>query len=186
MHAVSGEVAKTAETLVTVGDNQVVWVWADLYERDLAAVKKAQTGQTLTARITVNAYPNESFSGTVDWVSPAMDEISRTIKVRVQVKNADGKLLAGMFAAVTLFLPGDEETLAIPQKSILEDAGRTFVFVHHQGDDYLRRPVVAGRSWDGWVEIKQGITSSQVVVADGVFLLKSDVLRSKMGAGCAD
>ncbi|MBI5507424.1 MAG: efflux RND transporter periplasmic adaptor subunit [Deltaproteobacteria bacterium] len=186
MHAVSGEVAKTDESLVTVGDNTAVWVWADLYERDIAAVKRGQAAQKLAASVAVKAYPGEEFPGTVDLVSPAMDESSRTVKVRVEVKNTDGRLLAGMFATVKLFLPGTTETLAVPKNAVLEDEGRSFVFVHHHDEYYVRRPVVLGRTWAGWVEIKNGLESSQIVVAEGAFLMKSDVLRSKMGAGCAD
>ena len=186
MHAVSGEVAKTSESLITVGDNTAVWVWADLYERDIGEVKKGQAAQKLASSISVKAYPGEEFPGTVDLVSPAMDESSRTVKVRVQVKNDDGRLLAGMFATVKLFLPGTDETLAVPKAAVLEDEGRSFVFVHHQGEYFVRRPVVRGRTWAGWVEIKKGLEPSQTVVVEGAFLMKSDVLRSKMGAGCAD
>jgi len=186
MHAVPGEVARTNESLITVGDNTAVWVWADLYERDIAAVKQRQVAQKLAASISVKAYPGEEFPGSVDLVSPAMDKSSRTVKVRVEVKNGDGRLLAGMFAMVKLYLPGDDEVLAVPQQAVLEDEGRAFVFVHHRGEYYVRRPVVPGRRWAGWVEIKHGLATSQIVVAEGAFLMKSDVLRSKMGAGCAD
>jgi cobalt-zinc-cadmium efflux system membrane fusion protein len=186
MHAVPGEATKTEESLVTVGDNTAVWVWADLYERDIAAVKKGQAAEKVAASISVKAYPGEEFPGIVDLVSPAMDESSRTVKVRVQVKNDDGRLLAGMFAAVKLFLPGTDEALAVPKHALLEDEGRSFVFIHHQGEYYVRRPVIPGRIWGGWVEVKKGLTPSQIVVAEGAFLMKSDVLRSKMGAGCAD
>lgn len=186
MHAVAGEVAKTDESLVTVGDNTAVWVWADLYERDIAAVKSGQAAEKLSASISVKAYPGVEFPGIVDLVSPAMDESSRTVKVRVEVPNGDGRLLAGMFATVKLFLPGTEEALAVPKEAVLEDEGRSFVFVHHQGEYYVRRPVVPGRTWANWVEIKKGVEPAQTVVADGAFLMKSDVLRSKMGAGCAD
>jgi RND family efflux transporter MFP subunit len=186
MHAVPGEVAKTAESLLTVGDNSTVWVWADLYERDIAAVKKGQAAQPLAASVSVRAYPGEDFPGTVDLVSPAMDESSRTVKVRVEVGNAGGQLLAGMFAAIKLYLPGTDETLAIPRAAVLEDAGRSFVFVHHHDDYYVRRPVAVGRLWAEWAELKKGLEPGQTVVAEGAFLMKSDVLRSKMGAGCAD
>jgi cobalt-zinc-cadmium efflux system membrane fusion protein len=186
MHAVSGEVARTAEPLLTVGDNTALWVWADLYERDIAVVKRGQAVQPLAAAVSVKAYPGESSAGVVDLVSPAMDESSRTVKVRIQVANDDGRLLAGMFAAVQLFLPGVDEALAVPAAAVLEDEGRAFVFVHHQGEDYVRRPVVTGRTWAGWVEITRGLELAQTVVVQGAFLLKSDVLRSKMGAGCAD
>jgi RND family efflux transporter, MFP subunit len=186
MHAVSGEVARSDAALVTVGDNTSVWVWADLYERDIATVKRGQAAGKLAASVSVKAYPGDEFAGTVDLVSPAMDESSRTVKVRVEVKNPDGRLLAGMFAAVSFFLPGTDETLAVPRDSVLEDEGRSFVFIHHHGDYYVRRPVTVGRAWAGWVEIKKGLAQAQTVVDQGAFLMKSDVLRSKMGAGCAD
>ena len=186
MHAVSGEVAKTDESLITVGNNTTVWVWADLYERDIATVKQAEASGKLAAAVSVKAYPGVEFPGTVDLVSPAMDESSRTVKVRVVVKNDDRRLLAGMFAAVKLFLPGTDETLAVPRAAVLDDEGRSFVFIHHHDDYYVRRPVVVGRAWAGWVEIKAGLKETQTVVGDGAFLMKSDVLRSKMGAGCAD
>jgi cobalt-zinc-cadmium efflux system membrane fusion protein len=186
MHAVSGEVAKTDESLLTVGDNTTVWVWADLYERDIASVSLGQKAQKLAASVSVKAYPGEEFAGIVDLVSPAMDESSRTVKVRVEVANSDGRLLAGMFAAVKLFLPGIDEALAVPRNAVLDDEGRRFVFVHREGEYYLRRPVTTGRAWAGWVEITKGLEPAQTVVVEGAFLMKSDVLRSKMGAGCAD
>ncbi len=186
MHAVSGEVARTDESLLTVGDNSAVWVWADLYEGDIAAVVRGQAVARLAASVSVKAWPGEEFPGTVDLVSPAMDESSRTVKVRVEAKNDDGRLLAGMFATVKLFLPGDDEALAVPRDAVLEDEGRPFVFVHYRDDEYVRRPVTPGRAWAGWVEITKGLEAGQTVVAQGAFLLKSDVLRSKMGAGCGD
>ena len=186
MQAAPGAGAQTNESLVAVGDNATVWVWADLYERDFAAVKKGQTAQRLAASISVKAYPGEDFPGTVDLVSSAMDESSRTAKVRVDVKNPDGRLLSGMFAEVKVFLPGTDETLAVPRNAVLEDEERSFVFIHTQGEYYVRRPVIVGRTWAGWVEIKEGLEPAQIVVAEGAFLMKSDVLRSKMGAGCAD
>jgi cobalt-zinc-cadmium efflux system membrane fusion protein len=69
---------------------------------------------------------------------------------------------------------------------VLADAGRTFVFVHKQGDYWIRRPVTLGASMNGTVAVLDGLAAGQTVIADGSFLLKSDVLRSKMGAGCAD
>jgi cobalt-zinc-cadmium efflux system membrane fusion protein len=186
MHAVSGEVARPQESLITVGDNTAVWVWADLYERDIAAVKKGQAAGKLAASVSVRAYQGEDLPGVVDLVSPAMDESSRTVKVRIEIKNPEGRLLSGMFANVKVFLPASEEALALPQSAVLDDEVRSFVFIHYQGDDYVRRPVVVGRRWTGWVEIEKGPDPAQTVVTDGAFLMKSDVLRSKMGAGCAD
>jgi cobalt-zinc-cadmium efflux system membrane fusion protein len=186
LHAVPGETAKTDQSLVTVGDNSTVWVWADLYDRDLPSVARGQAARRLEASVSVKAYPDEEFAGTVDLVTQAMEESSRTVKVRIEVNNKDGRLLSGMFANVKLFLPGTDEALTVPRNSVLEDEGRSFVFVRHLGDYYVRRPVTLGRTWGGWVEVTKGLQQGQDAVAEGAFLMKSDVLRSKMGAGCAD
>jgi cobalt-zinc-cadmium efflux system membrane fusion protein len=122
----------------------------------------------------------------VDFISPAMSKTSRTVKVRVAVPNPSRELLAGMFASVDLHLPGNEERLTVPRCSVLEDEGRSFVFVHRQDDYYIRRPVTPGRRLGDLLEIRAGLSGDETVVTVGAFLLKSDVLRSKMGAGCAD
>lgn len=186
MHAVAGEVAKSETSLLTVGDNSALWVWADLYERDIAVVTRAQARQLLEAAIDVKAFAGESFAGTVDFISPAMNESSRTVKLRIAVPNPNGRLLAGMFANVNIYIPGDEQKFTLPREAVIEDEGRSFVFVHHVGDYFVRRPVRTGKRFAGLVEIDSGIREDMLVVTEGAFLLKSDVLRSKMGAGCAD
>jgi cobalt-zinc-cadmium efflux system membrane fusion protein len=185
LHAVAGESAHPEESLATVGDNRVLWVWCDLYERDIPVLlgKGGATGRE--ARVTVKAWPGESFPGRVEFVSPAMDEGSRTAKVRVAVENPGHRLLAGMFAQVEVFVPGGESVQALPAAAVCEDEGRSFVFVPHGDDYYVRRPVTPGRRWGDWVEVVDPADLA-TVVAEGVFLMKSDVLRSKMGAGCAD
>jgi cobalt-zinc-cadmium efflux system membrane fusion protein len=186
MHAVPGELVKPDESIVTVGDVSSIWAWADLHEDQLGRVLEAQRGGKLRAEIAVKAFPDATFPGTVDFVGPTMDERTRTVKVRVAAANPDSKLRAGMFASVRIFLPGQEEALAVPREAVLADEGRSFVFVHHHGDYWVRRPVEPGRRWLDWVEVRSGLEGAETLAADGAFLLKSDVLRSKMGAGCAD
>jgi len=186
LRAVPGKAARPDESLAVIGDNSSVWVWADLYERDLERVARSCASGVVPATLTTTAYPGMTFSGTVDFISPVMEEASRTVKLRVKASNPDRRLFAGMFVTVTILLPGDEETIAVPQTAVLEDEGRAFVFVHHHDDYYVRRPVDTGRTWTGWTEIVAGLAGGETIVADGSFLMKSDVLRSKMGAGCAD
>jgi cobalt-zinc-cadmium efflux system membrane fusion protein len=94
MHAVAGEVAHSETSLVTVGDNTSLWVWADLYERDVALMTREQAKQPLAAEIEVKAFAGEHFDGTVDFVSPSMSASSRTVKLRIAVPNPSGRLLA--------------------------------------------------------------------------------------------
>jgi cobalt-zinc-cadmium efflux system membrane fusion protein len=186
LQAVPGKAARPDESLAVIGDNSTVWVWVDLYERDLERAARSCASGIVPAALTTTAYPGETFSGTVDFISPVMEETSRTAKLRVKAPNPGGRLLAGMFVTVRIFLPGDEETAAVPETAVLVDEGRAFVFVHHHDDYYVRRPVETGRTWPDWTEIVAGLAGGETIVADGSFLMKSDVLRSKMGAGCAD
>jgi len=185
MHAVPGELVRPDQSILTVGDLSDLWLWADLYEDQLGRVVASEKAG-LRAGVTVKAFPAEVFPGTVDFVGPTMDEKTRTVKVRIAVKNPAGKLRAGMFAAVQLYLPGEEEGLALPRSAVLADEGRSFVFVHREGEYYIRRPVQTGRASVDWIEVTSGLAGGETVVSSGAFLLKSDVLRSKMGAGCAD
>jgi len=185
MHAVPGELVRPDEAILTVGDLSDLWIWADLYEDQLGRVLAHEKAK-LRAGVSVKAFPGEVFPGSVDFVAPTMDEKTRTVKVRIAVRNPQGKLRAGMFAAVQLYLPGDEEGLALPRGAVLADEGRSFVFVKREGEYFLRRPVEVGRSGLDWVEVTVGLEAGETIATDGAFLLKSDVLRSKMGAGCAD
>ncbi len=184
LHAVAGEVARPEESLAVIGDLSSLWVLADLYEADLGKIGPKPEGATATVR--VKAFPDRSFPGTVELLGATMDLATRTVKVRIRLDNPEGLLRPGMFARVELWQPGKEEVPAAPEDAVLADEGRSFVFVHHHGDYYVRRPVETGRRFGGWVEITSGLAGGETVVTNGSFLLKSDGLRAKMGAGCAD
>ncbi len=186
IHAVPGETARAEEPLVTIGDGAAVWVWADVYERDVPAIQSALSRGPVSATVTVKSRPAEDFAGRVDFVSPAMDRDTRTARLRISLDNPDGCLMDGMFARIVVHLPGSEQALAVPRQAVLEDEGRSFVFIRQVGDYFVRRPVRVARAAGDWTELAGGLVEGAEVVTKGAFLLKSDVLRSKMGAGCAD
>ena len=91
-----------------------------------------------------------------------------------------------MFATVNVALSSEKQALFVPRSAVLKDEGKEFVFEHWKEDFWLRRDVTTGRVQRGLVEIVEGLRPGAIVVARGGFMLKSDVLRAKMGAGCAD
>ncbi len=186
LHAVRGEQVETGRELALLGDTARLWVWVDVYEAQLARIETLHREGSLAVGVRVAAYPEREFAGRLDLIGRTMDEATRTVKSRILLENPEALLRPGMFAKVQLFLPGDQSVLAVPAEALLADEGREFVFVHHEGEYFVRRAVQAGRRWTGSVEILAGLAEGQTVAATGAFLLKSDVLRSKMGAGCAD
>ncbi len=185
LHAVRGEHLGPEDELALLGDLGSLWVWADLYENHIADVSEAMAGGSLPVDISVNAFPGRRFPGRLEFLGRVMDERTRTVKSRIAVSNAEGLLRPGMFARIRMPVGETSTRLIVPDAALLADEGREFVFVQHDDDYFLRRPVASGVRYGDQVEIVEGLTAGVAVVGTGAFLLKSDVLRSKMGAGCA-
>jgi cobalt-zinc-cadmium efflux system membrane fusion protein len=91
-----------------------------------------------------------------------------------------------MFAEAEISVSLKGNITAVPSSAILSDEGKTFVFQHLKDDLWVRRDVRLGRNQGGFAEVLNGIPRGATVVTRGAFMLKSDILREKMGAGCAD
>ena len=122
----------------------------------------------------------------VDLIGSQVDEHTRTIKVRVRAGNEQRKLKPGMFAQVEICVPLEGGVTVVPSSAVVSDEGKTFVFQHLKDDLWIRQDVRVGKNQGGVVEVLDGLTPGTTVIARGVFMLKSDILREKMGAGCAD
>lgn len=185
-HAVVGELVEPARTTMILADLSTVWVWGGVYERDLDSVVRHKIAESIPVEVSVPAYPGEVFRGQMNYIGATMDEATRTVQVRTVLDNADGRLRPGMFCQGRILVSTDEDVLSIPKDALLSDEGVDFVFTHMKDDYFLRQNVKKGREFEDGVEILEGLSPGQTLVAEGAFLLKSDVLRSKMGAGCAD
>lgn len=183
----AGAIVDTTESLYTIADLSNVWVWYDLYEKDLAVLHdRLSSGETVVAKVRVKAFETEVFEGVIDLIGSQVDEHTRTVKVRTQVKNEKRKLKPGMFAEAEISVPLKDYKMAVPSSAILSDEDKTFVFRHWKDDLWVRCDVDMGRKQGGFVEVLNGISTGDTIVSSGAFMLKSDILREKMGAGCAD
>ncbi len=185
LHATPGELIEPGDPAALIGDLTTVWIWADIYEEDLTTVAGALANGPVAARFSTPGVHDQVFTGSLDVLGAELDASTRTTRARVTLDNPDRFLRPGMFGSVELRVQAAGTSLSIPSSSICRDGDQAFVFVHSQGDLYFRRQVRTGREADDRIEIRSGVEPDQQVVADGSFLLKSDVLREKMGAGCA-
>jgi cobalt-zinc-cadmium efflux system membrane fusion protein len=185
-HAVVGELTDPSKDVMSVTDLTRVWMWAGVYERDLALLLTNRPPEGLPVEIIVPAYPGAIFRGQMDHVGAGIDASTRTVPVRTILDNRDRRLLPGMFCEGRILVRTGEEVLAVPRTALLSDEGTDFVFTHMKDDYYLRVNVTKGREFAEGVEILTGLAPGQTIVSQGAFILKSDILRSKMGAGCAD
>jgi Cu(I)/Ag(I) efflux system membrane fusion protein len=92
-----GQYPKEGDTLYRVADLDPIWLYLDIYEYDLAWVRYGQV-----AEVTLEAYPGEAFRGIVTFIEPFLDDKTRTVKVRVNLKNPERKLKPAMYAAARI------------------------------------------------------------------------------------
>jgi cobalt-zinc-cadmium efflux system membrane fusion protein len=176
--AVLGGMVDESTEILTILDPTHLWVEADVYERDIARVALGQR-----VEITVPAYPDETFLGTITYISDLLDPESRTITVRTEVANPNLKLKPGMFADIVIELSKNGGGLALPSEAILDDEGHALIFVRRDDHTFEPRRVVSGTMEEGWIEIAEGLAPGDVVVTTGNFQLKSLLYQAVLEAG---
>ena len=120
--------------------------------------------QRLTAR--VDAYPEQSFEGTIYAIEPALDEETRTVLLRARLPNPHNQLRPGLFARVSLILERRENALVVPEQAIVPVGQTTFVYRVVDGKAVMT-PVKLGLRRPGLVEILEGLSAGDQVVTDG-------------------
>ncbi|MBD3414272.1 MAG: efflux RND transporter periplasmic adaptor subunit [Candidatus Aminicenantes bacterium] len=176
-NAILGAMIDQTTELMIILDPTVLCVDADIYEKDISKVKIGQQ-----VEVTVPAYPEEKFYGTIKYISDVLNEETRTITVRTEVKNKDMKLKAGMFASINITLNHQDQALSIPAECILDDKGEEIVFIK-KGDTFLVQVIKTGAKDNGYVEIIQGLTQGDVVVNKGNYQLKSKLYEEILKKG---
>ncbi len=159
--------------LFLIADLSRVWVQAEVYEKDLA---KVTTGQR--AFITVDTYPDKTFTGNVAYVGDILDPQTRTTRVRCEVANPGVLLKLDMFASVRLPTTFSRRAIAVPNSALQQWEEKNFVFVRTGPTKFIAREVTLGKVINGETEVTAGLKAGEPIVVNGSFHLKS-ILRSK-------
>src|ERR1043165_4236131 len=171
-NATVGASVGTDANLFKIIDLSRVWIDANVFEKDLQQVRPGQE-----VKLTVPAFPGATFSGKVILINSVVDPDTRTVKVRTEVANPDGRLKPDMFANVQIITDVNRAAISIPQTAVLNDEGKSIVFVA-EGDRYDKRQVQPGIQNNDRVEIVDGLKAGDKVVVKGNYLLLD---RSKPG-----
>ncbi|MBX3226738.1 MAG: efflux RND transporter periplasmic adaptor subunit [Labilithrix sp.] len=176
--AVVGQPVATDQTIASIADLRELWFLARVFEKDLG---KLDTGAA--ADVTLNAFPNESFGGKVEYVSRQIDPAARTVTARIRLTNRDELLRIGLFGSARVVTKAEkpgEAGLVVPRTAIIDVAGKTVVFVHVGGEEFELHEVTVGDGAAGRVRILSGLREGEEVVSDGAFTIKSVLLRGTL------
>ena len=177
--AVVGEVIDTQTPLLSIADTSLMWAMLDIYESDLP---KVRNGQPVV--FAAEGLPGEQRGGRVTWVSSHVDRRTRTLKVRAEITNQDGLLRAGMFGKAIITLRKNEAVLVVPKESVQWEGCCNVVFVKRSEVSFEPRKVKLGYETDRFFVVEQGLKEGEIIVTTGSFLLKTEILKGSIGAGC--
>jgi cobalt-zinc-cadmium efflux system membrane fusion protein len=179
--AVAGEVVEPGTRLFTLADLSTMWLELAVPESQIDWVSPG-----LAVEGTFSALPGVTVQGELVWVDSSVDERSRLVKARAVVTNPGVKLKNSMFGEVKVVLDGPARTLRVPSSALQRFERHTYVFVKLDDDLYDLRRVVVGEKDAQWVQILNGLQPDEQVVVTGGFTMKSEFLKSRLGAGCVD
>lgn len=158
------------ETLYRIADLSAVWLLADIFEQDLGLVGPGQE-----ASITMTAYPDRRFTGTVTFVYPTLNATTRTGRVRIEIPNPEQLLRPEMYATVEIAARlGSAPVVAVPDSAVLDSGTRQAVLVERAPGRYEPRAVAVGRRANGHVEIRSGVAAGEKVVVGANFLIDAE------------
>ncbi len=164
-----GAYVEPATETMTLADLSSVWVLADVFGQDVARV---QPGAEAEARF--DAIPGKSWHGSVDYIYPGIDSVTRTLKVRLRFDNPDALLKPNMYASVRIDTGAPHEALSMPREALIRTGTESRVIVALGEGKFTARTVEVGGEFGERIEILSGLEEGEQVVTSGQFLLDSE------------
>jgi Cu(I)/Ag(I) efflux system membrane fusion protein len=170
-NVIEGQRVMAGDELFRIADHGRVWVVAEVAEADIAAIKVG-----MPATVTLRALANEPHEGEVSFIYPEMMKPeTRTISVRIELPNPDGKIRTGMYADVVFQAgDGDAPALAVPDSAVIDSGTRQVVLVAKGEGRFEPREVKLGRRGEGYTEITSGLQLGEEIVTSATFLIDSE------------
>jgi membrane fusion protein, copper/silver efflux system len=170
-NVIEGQRVMAGDELFRIADHARVWVVAEIAEADIAAIKVGSP-----ATVTLRALADEPHEGEVSFIYPEMMKPeTRTISVRIELPNPEGKIRTGMYADVVFQADdGDAPALAVPDNAVINSGTRQVVLVAKGEGRFEPREVKLGRRGEGYTEITSGLQLGEEIVTSATFLIDSE------------
>jgi RND family efflux transporter MFP subunit len=164
---VQGSAVQPGMKLLGIADHTTMWLDAEVYEQQITLVKM---GQTVTAML--DAIPGKTFTGTVSFIYPHVDHMTRTLMVRSTFDNPDIDLKPGMYADANIIAEPVADAIHVPQEAVIDTGNKQIAFVAEGGGHFGPRTVRVGiRADDDRLQIVDGLAVGETVVTSGQFLM---------------
>ncbi len=164
-----GNFVTPASNVMSIAELDRIWVLAEVFERQAGLVVPGQQ-----AEVELDYLPGERWQGTVDYVYPELDPVTRTLKVRIRFENEGQALRPNMFARVTLLGSDTEEVVHIPREALIRGGAADRVVLALGAGRFRSQIVDTGVESGDRVAIRDGLSAGDVIVTSGQFLIDSE------------
>ncbi|MEZ5943936.1 MAG: efflux RND transporter periplasmic adaptor subunit [Planctomycetaceae bacterium] len=182
---VAGEVVDTNSLMATVADPRQMWLILNVGQEDTRFIRNG-----LPVRFSPDNGAAE-VNGTISWISPAVDQKTRTLQIRILLDNADGNLRDRTFGTGRIILREEPHAIVVPRTAVQSTQDAKFVFVRDKNyfDEsapkvFYVRQVRLGASDEDFIEVLAGVLPGEIIATKGSNVLLGQLLRSNLGAGC--
>ncbi len=179
--ATVGELSNPETPLFAVADVSQMWAELDIYEMDIPHVRPGQI-----VVLHVAGMPGEKVAGRITWVGSQLDARTRTLPARAVLENPEGQLRANMFARAVVTVSNAHSAVVVPRSAVQWEGCCNVVFVQDSVTAYHPVKVQLGPASGSLVEVRRGLSGGEIVVTQGSFLLKTEILKGSIGAGCCE
>jgi len=169
MAGLEGMAVQPGMEVYHIADLRSLWLSVEVFEHQVAQIDIGSA-----AEVELTYLPGEIFRGTVRFIEPEFSEATRTLQVKIEVLNLDGRLRSGMFGTVRFHPLAARQALVVPTQSVLRTGQRNVVIVDLGEGSFAPREVIAGREGGGFVEILEGVKEGDLIVTSSQFLIDSE------------
>lgn len=184
-HAVKGEAVQATTQLFAIADTSRMWLWIDVYESDISKIKP---GQAVSFAISgMSPDEGDATVGQVTWMGSEVNEQTRTTRVRAELANPNGRQRAHQFGEATIQIGSEHKAVVVPKAAVQRKDNVDVVFLP-EGEGAYRPQRVTTKPTDrnDVLEVIWGLKPGQRVVSKGAFLLKTEIMKGAIGAGCCE
>ncbi len=153
-------------SLFTIGDISDVWIWANVFELDIAKIK-----QGYNAAVTTVAYPDKIFNGKVDKINQILDPVTKVMKIKIVLQNQDHLLKPSMFANIIISNTSGVQSIAVPTSSIISENGKNYVVIYNNNNDVKVQEVTIKKVVGNLNFISSGLAEGQKIITKNQILL---------------
>ena len=166
---VEGEYFNEGQPLFEIANLSTLWNIAEVYESDLTNIKIGSSVEIKIANSNL-----KSFKGTVTYIYPVVNQQTRTVKIRITVKNQNGTLKPNMFTE-TIFRIQKEKGIVVPASAVLQTGKRNLVYIKKEHENHFEaREIGLGLKFNGKYEVLWGLDAGEIIVVEGGYLIDSE------------